>query len=59
MGFLAALSGFRALVADGLWIHAHAVWERTDWAAMKFDFDAVTTLQPGCVLFWDMAAWHM
>jgi len=59
MGFLAALSGFRALVADALWIHASTVWERTEWGAMKVDFDAVTTLQPRCVLFWDMAAWHM
>ncbi len=59
MGFLAALSGFRALVADALWLHASTAWERTDWGVMKVDFDAVTTLQPRCVLFWDMAAWHM
>ena len=59
MGFVAALSGFRSLVADALWIHASIVWERTEWAAMKLDFDAVTTLQPRCILFWDMAAWHM
>ena len=59
MGFLAALSGFRSLVADALWIHASTVWERTDWGAMKVDFDAVTTLQPRCAMFWDMAAWHM
>ncbi len=59
MGFLAALSGFRALVADALWLHASTVWERVEWGTMKLDFDAVTTLQPRCVLFWDMAAWHM
>lgn len=59
MGFLAALSGFRSLVADALWIHASTVWERTNWAAMKVDFDAVTTLQPRCAMFWDMSAWHM
>ena len=59
MGFLAALSGFRALVADALWIHASTVWERTEWGTMKLDFDAVTTLQPRCAMFWDMSAWHM
>lgn len=59
MGFVAALSGFRAVVADAFWIHASVVWERVDWAAMKIDFDIVTTLQPRCVLFWDMSAWHM
>jgi hypothetical protein len=59
MAFLAALSGFRALVADGLYLHAHALWERTEWGRMKLDFDAVTALQPRCILFWDQAAWHM
>lgn len=59
MGFIAALSGFRSLVADGLYLHAHAAWERTEWGRMKLDFDAVTALQPRCLLFWDQAAWHM
>ena len=59
MGFLAALSGFRALVADILWIEAHSAWERTEWGRMALLFDTVTSLQPRAVLFWDMAAWHM
>jgi hypothetical protein len=57
--FIAALSGFRSLVADGLYLHAHAAWERTEWGRMKLDFDAVTALQPRCLLFWDQASWHM
>ena len=59
MGFLAALSGFRAIVADLLWIEAHSAWERTEWGRMKLLFDAVTSLQPRCMMFWDMASWHM
>jgi hypothetical protein len=59
MGFLAALSGFRSLVADVLWIQAHSAWERTEWGRMALLFDTVTSLQPRAVLFWDMAAWHM
>ena len=59
MGFLAALSGFRAVVADVLWIEAHNAWERTEWGRMKLLFDAVTSLQPRCMMFWDMASWHM
>ena len=59
MGFLAALSGFRSLVADVLWIQAHTAWERTEWGRMALLFDTVTSLQPRAVLFWDMAAWHM
>ena len=59
MGFLAALSGFRATVADGVWIQAHSAWERTEWGRMKLLLDTVTSLQPRCTMFWDMAAWHM
>jgi hypothetical protein len=59
MGFLAALSGFRSPVAAFLWIEAHSAWERTEWGRMAALFDAVTTLQPRSLLYWDMASWHM
>jgi hypothetical protein len=59
LGFLAALGGFRALVADGLWIQAHIDWTRTEWGKMLFLFNNVTALQPRNIMFWDTAAWHM
>ena len=59
LGFVAALSGFRSLVADALFIEAHVAWERTEWGRVLFLFRQVTTLQPRAILFWDMAAWHM
>jgi predicted Zn-dependent protease len=59
LGFVAALSGFRSLVADALFIQAHVAWERTEWSRVLFLFRQITTLQPRAVLFWDMAAWHM
>src|SRR5947208_6370554 len=59
LGFIAALSGFRAIVADGLFIQAHVAWERTEWDGVLLLFRHVTTLQPRAILFWDMAAWHM
>jgi hypothetical protein len=59
LGFIATLSGFRAIVADGLFIQAHIAWERTEWGRMLLLFQHVTTLQPRVILFWDMAAWHM
>ena len=58
-GFIAALSGFRSLVADALFIQAHVAWERTEWGRVLFLFRQVTTLQPRALSFWDMAAWHM
>lgn len=59
LGFVAALSGFRALVADVLWLESHTAWTRTEWGRMKGLFDAVTSLQPRNLTFWDMSAWHM
>jgi hypothetical protein len=59
LGFIAAFSGFRAAVADFLFIEAHVAWERTEWGRVLFLFEQVTTLQPHVPLFWDVAAWHM
>ena len=59
LGVIAALSGFRSLIADFLFIQAHVAWERTEWSRVLLLFRQVTTLQPRSTLFWDMAAWHM
>jgi hypothetical protein len=59
LGFVAALSGFRAVLADFLFIKAHAAWERTEWDRVLFLFRQITALQPHVPLFWDTAAWHM
>jgi tetratricopeptide (TPR) repeat protein len=59
LGFVAALSGFRSIVADFLFIQAHVAWEETEWGRVLLLLRQVTTLQPRSILFWDMAAWHM
>ncbi len=59
MAFLAALSGFRSLVADALYLQAFTAWERTEWGRMARLFNNVTALQPRVLLFWEMAGWHM
>ena len=59
LGFVAALSGFRAVLADFLFIQAHVAWEQTEWGRVLFLLRQVTTLQPHVPLFWDIAAWHM
>jgi tetratricopeptide (TPR) repeat protein len=59
LGFVAALSGFRGIVADALFIQAYAAWENTQWGRMLWLFRQVTTLQPRVLMFWDTAAWHM
>jgi hypothetical protein len=59
LGFLAALSGFRTLVADLLWVQAHGSWERVEYGRMNLLLGTVTTLAPRNVNFWDMSSWHM
>ena len=59
LSFVAALSGFRAVLADFLFIQAHVAWEQTEWGRVLFLFRQVTTLQPHVPLFWETAAWHM
>lgn len=59
MGFAAALSGFRAIVADFVFIEAEGAWEQTDWARLLLLLRQATTLQPHATMFWDIAAWHM
>lgn len=59
LSYVAALSGFRSLVAAILWIQAHTAWEQTAWGRMVALFQSVTTLQPRSLIYWDIAAWHM
>jgi hypothetical protein len=57
--FAAVLGGFRSVIADLLFIDAHAAWERTDWTHLLLRLRQATELQPHAIMFWDMAGWHM
>ena len=59
LGYAAALSGFRSIVADIVFIQAQTAWEQTEWARLLLLLRQTTTLQPHSILFWDVAAWHM
>jgi hypothetical protein len=59
LSYVAALSGFRSLVAAFLWIDAHTAWEETAWGRMAGIFRTVTELQPRSLVYWDMSSWHM
>lgn len=59
LGFAAALSGFRSIVADFVFIRAHTAWENTEWSRLLLLLREATELQPRSLMFWDVAAWHM
>ena len=57
--FLAALSGFRGVIADLLALQANGAWENTQWSRVLFLYEQITTLQPRSTLNWEMGAWYM
>ena len=57
--FLAALSGFRSVVADFFWISTHSAWQRTEWGRLAALYNSMTTLQPRMTMFWEDAASQM
>lgn len=65
---LALLGGFRALVADAVWIRMYALWERHDLPGTQALVHLVTALDPRPVYFWingariiahDLSAWRV
>jgi hypothetical protein len=59
LGFVAALSGFRAVVASVLNLQAHTAWQRVEWGRLKVLYDTMCALDPRNLQSWDMGAWHM
>jgi hypothetical protein len=59
MSFVAALSGFRSIVASVLALEAHTAWQRTDWGAVKVIYDTICAMTPRNIQAWDMGGWHM
>src|SRR5947208_16784684 len=53
LGFIAALSGFRAIVADALFIQAHAAWDDTQYGRLMWLFRQIKTLHPRVLQYLD------
>jgi tetratricopeptide (TPR) repeat protein len=53
---LALLGGFRALVADALWLRLYALWERRDAPGTDAAAQLVTAVDPRPLFFWINAA---
>ncbi|MGF1678877.1 MAG: tetratricopeptide repeat protein [Candidatus Methylacidiphilales bacterium] len=56
---LAALGGFRGLVATYLWISLTEAWEEQTWTRVRTLADFAVTLQPRVLFFWENGAWHL
>ena len=57
--FVAALGGFRSLVASILHLQAYSAWEEVDWGRLQRFYEIITRLQPRSIFYWDDAAWHL
>jgi hypothetical protein len=65
---LALLGGFRALVADVMWVRMYALWEKHDMPGVQSLLQVVTAIDPRPVYFWvngariianDFAVWRL
>ncbi len=56
---MALLSGFRAVVADFVWINGHRSWEDQVWYKLREAIELSVVLQPHSISFWDLGGWHM
>jgi hypothetical protein len=65
---LALLGGFRALVADAVWIRMYVLWERHDLPGTQSLIQLVTAVDPRPIYFWingarilahDFSAWRI
>ena len=65
---LALLGGFRAIVADALWIRMYVLWETRDLAATQSLIQLVAAIDPRPLYFWlngarilahDFSAWRV
>ena len=57
--FLAALSGFRGVIADFLTIEAFGAWENGQWSRLLLLYNQIGTLQPRLTLGWEMGARYL
>jgi len=57
--FLAALSGFRGVIADVLTIRANIAWQNGQWSRLLLLYNQIGTLQPRLTLGWEMGAWYL
>ncbi|MEM8952879.1 MAG: hypothetical protein AAGD22_01890 [Verrucomicrobiota bacterium] len=58
MSYVAALGGFRSLVASMLTLKAHIHWENTEYAQLGKTYDLVLGLQPRTASYWEEYGWH-
>lgn len=65
---LALLGGFRALVADAVWVRMYVLWEKYDLPGVETLVRLVTSVDPRPVYFWvngarivayDLASWRI
>jgi len=57
--FVAALGGYRGLVATYFYLKGFGSFMEQDWPAVEFDLSLTTRLQPDHGHYWDYAAWMM
>jgi tetratricopeptide (TPR) repeat protein len=56
---LAAMGGFRSLVASFIWIDLRNSWEKQEWSRVQTAAELAVLLQPRSVFYWDNGSWML
>jgi hypothetical protein len=56
---LAALGGFRSLIASLVYINLNSAWEKQEWSRVQTDAELAVLLQPRSVYYWDNSSWML
>ena len=59
VGFMAALGGYRSVIASFLYLQAETSFENTDWDALEFQYQLIARLHPHMARYWELGSWHM
>jgi hypothetical protein len=57
--YVAALGGFRSLIATLLTLRAHVHWENTEYEKLENTFEVIVGLQPRASGYWNDYAWQV
>ncbi|MEM9443869.1 MAG: hypothetical protein AAGA18_00820 [Verrucomicrobiota bacterium] len=56
---LTALSGFRGVAANLIWLEVTEAWMERNWIKLKKNVEIAVLLQPRNEFYWEQGAWHL
>lgn len=59
VGFMAALGGYRSVIASFIYLQAETSFENTQWDQLELQYKLITRLHPHMARYWELGSWHL